>query len=102
MVATGHREGFGRVLIEAMLSKIPVVATESGAHKEIIKNNYNGWLFKTNDINELVNRVIKILELKKKQLNKVLNRAEKTAKKKFNSKKHALEVQKIYIKINSN
>ena len=44
LLAPAENEGFGRSIIEAMISKVPVVAADSGGHVEIIKNNINGLL----------------------------------------------------------
>ena len=93
---TSENEGFNRTIVEGMLSKIPVVAVDSGAHKEIIKNNFNGWLVKRNNLRELTNISIKILNLKKKDLKKIIFRAEKFAKKNFNVRNHVNRISKIY------
>ena len=44
-VTTSIDEGMGRTIIESMLAKTPVLASDSGAHSEIIKDNTNGFLF---------------------------------------------------------
>ena len=45
LIAPSLNDSFGRTIIEAMLMKKPVLAANLGAHKEIIKNLYNGLLF---------------------------------------------------------
>ena len=47
-VLTSHYEGLGLVFLEAMLSKKPIISSNSSAMPEIIKNNYNGLLVKPN------------------------------------------------------
>ena len=42
--ADGDQEGLGLVILEAMASELPVVATNSGGIPQIIKNNINGLL----------------------------------------------------------
>ena len=42
-------EGFGRVTVEAMAYGIPVIGKNSGGTPEIITNNYNGYLYVTNE-----------------------------------------------------
>lgn len=37
-------EGLGIVLLEAMASELPVIATRAGGQVEIVKENYNGFL----------------------------------------------------------
>ena len=99
LIVTSENEGFNRTIVEGMLSKIPVIAVNSGAHKEIIKNNFNGWLVKSNNLKELISISIKILNLKKKPLSKIIFRAEKFAKEKFNPENHVKCISKIYYEI---
>jgi len=99
LIVTSENEGFNRTIVEGMLSKIPVIAVDSGAHKEIIKDKFNGWLVEKNNLNELINVSIKILGLKKNNLKKTIERAEKYAKEKFNVQKHASYISKIYLNL---
>ncbi len=46
-------EGFGNAVVEAMASGMICVCSESGGIKEIIKNNYNGFLIMKDAFNEL-------------------------------------------------
>lgn len=59
-------EGLGLVLLEALASGIPVLATRSGAIPEIIKNKKNGYLVKHGDINNFSKRINDTLKLSKK------------------------------------
>jgi len=47
-LAPSLNDSFGRSVIEAMLLKVPVIASNLGAHKEIIIDSYNGLLFDNN------------------------------------------------------
>jgi glycosyltransferase involved in cell wall biosynthesis len=42
-------EGFGRVTVEAMQRGIPVIGFNSGGTSEIVKNGFNGYLFKSEE-----------------------------------------------------
>lgn len=46
-------EPFGRVIVEAMLSRRPVVASAAGGALELVKPNENGWLTPLGDAAEL-------------------------------------------------
>jgi glycosyltransferase involved in cell wall biosynthesis len=60
LVHTAEREPFGRVIIEAMSHKVPVVAIDSCGPGEIIRDNETGLLVQPEDIEGLSNAMLKI------------------------------------------
>lgn len=61
----------GRVILEALASSLPVIATNNGFAKDMIKNNYNGFLVEYGNIEALysameyfLNESVPICELK--------------------------------------
>ena len=87
----------GFVLIEAAACKIPVFSSDClEGPKEIIKDNINGILFKSNDLNDFLknferfNNIINNKDLKKKL---ILNNLKLI--KKFSLFRHYLELDKI-------
>ena len=60
VVHTADTEPFGRVIIEAMIHGIPVIAAESCGPAEIIEDSVTGLLFKPDDIEELIRAMQKI------------------------------------------
>ena len=48
-------EGIANVVYEAMSVNLPVISSDCGGMKEIIKDGYNGYLFKNRDFLGLVN-----------------------------------------------
>ena len=69
-VATSKREGLPLNLVEAALSKVPIIASKNRGHVEIVKDGINGFIFSTE--NDLISRIIQLnadrellLELKK-------------------------------------
>lgn len=50
-------EGFGRVAVEAMLNKKPVIGANSGATPELIENGKNGFLYEAGDFKELAEKI---------------------------------------------
>lgn len=61
-VLPSFSEGFGIAAVEAMLLKIPVLATQVGGIPEFIRHNDNGWLFNPNSIEDLVEKLKHILK----------------------------------------
>jgi len=99
LLVTAENEGLNRTIVEGMLSKIPVIAVNSGAHSEIIKNDFNGWLVPANNSNLLSKATFKILSFNKNDLEKKLKKAKDYAKNKFSIKKHVEKVSKIYFEM---
>lgn len=54
LVHTAKSEPFGRVIIEAMAHRIPVIASDTGGPAEIIRHNITGLLFKQDDVDDLL------------------------------------------------
>ena len=93
-VLTSNYEGLGLVFLEAMICKKPIIASNTSAMPEIIKNNYNGFLVKPDNPLMLVNSIIKLKN------NKLRFRfganGYKFLKKKFTVNKMYKQTQKIY------
>jgi glycosyltransferase involved in cell wall biosynthesis len=83
LIVASRSESFGRVIIEAMSVKTPVVAVRSGGIPEIIENGINGFLVPSNDPNDLVSIVRPILENREIAASAALKAVE-TVEKKFN------------------
>ena len=60
-------ESFGMVLIEAMRQKVPVICSDSGGMKEIVKNNINGLIFKNNNIYDLKKKLLILINSNNKR-----------------------------------
>ncbi len=56
-VLPSHREGFPNVILEAMASELPVIATNVGAIGELIENEYNGILIEAKQPIELTEAI---------------------------------------------
>lgn len=56
LVCSGS-EAFGRVTVEALKCGIPVIASNVGANPELIKDGYNGILYRKADIDDLAQKI---------------------------------------------
>ena len=56
-----YGESFGIVLLEAMASKTPVIASDDGGIKELIKNGKTGIIVKKGDVKELSEKIAELL-----------------------------------------
>ena len=89
-------EGHNRTIVESMLAKLPVIASNSGGHKETINNKKNGWLFRTNNYMELAKLTINFFKLSKSKKEKIKIHAYKTAFNKFNPEKNKKKIENLY------
>jgi len=63
-VLTSLREGLPRVLVQAAAVGVPSVAFNVDGVPEIIRDNYNGFLVKAKDVEQLENRIMKYMSNK--------------------------------------
>ena len=57
-----HREGVSNSILESMAWGVPVLATNSGGTPEIIKNDENGLLLDTNDVELLSKKILNLID----------------------------------------
>lgn len=62
--ASKKPESFGRSVAEAIAMNTPVIATNHGGVKDIIKDGINGYLINVGDVNELAIKIIESKDLK--------------------------------------
>lgn len=67
-VSASKTEGLPLSILEAMACGLPVVATDAGGTKDIVKNGVNGFLVKVDDEEEMRSAIQKIID------NKILRR----------------------------
>lgn len=69
----GGKEGFGLVIIEAMASGVPVVASNSGGIPNTVTNGVNGILTEERDVDGIASAITDILRDEKMRNNLVAN-----------------------------
>lgn len=92
-----YNEGFPKCLIEANILKIPIVATNVGGCRSIVKNNINGYLVPPRNTDALI-KTLKILILNQNIRLKMFKNSKLINSKYFDE----IEVAKKHIKIYNN
>lgn len=98
LIHTASTEPFGRVIIEAMAHKVPVIAADCGGPAEIIADGKTGLLYEANNIDKLLSAMGKFAsnyELKKD----LTQNAYKSVCENFSSKNYTKEILNIYKKL---
>ena len=72
-------ESLGLVGLEAMSCGCFVIASDNYGPSSYIKNNKNGFTFKSKDPIDLKNRFIEFTNLNNEKLNKIISKAKETA-----------------------
>tara|TARA_B100000902_G_C27294697_1_gene909241 strand:+ start:838 stop:1923 length:1086 start_codon:yes stop_codon:yes gene_type:complete len=88
-----ENESFGIVLIEAMASKVAVLASDINGYNDLIDNK-NGLLFKNKDINDLSNKLTLLIENDNLR-NNLINNGYKFSTK-YNWQNISKDILKIY------
>ena len=66
-VLPSYSEGFPMVVLEAMASGLPIVATRVGAIPEMIKNDINGYVVDIKSIDQLTDKIKHLIEYPEKR-----------------------------------
>lgn len=82
-----HSEGFGHVILEAMLLRRPVIATPVGGIKDSIEDGVNGLSFPVNDDKTLADKIM-MLHIDKELVARLTENGYKTVTEKFNPENH--------------
>jgi len=94
-------EGMGRVILEAMLCDVPVIATNVGGIVDLVKDNETGLLVEPNNPNMLKEKILLIFNDFKLKY-KLISNAKKILNEKFTAKKMVEDINKIYLKVLEN
>ena len=94
-IVPSSMEAFGRVTVEAMMGRIPVLASDAGANPELIEKEKNGWLFQVNNPEALAEKMYKIIR-GEYNLDQMSEYAYKSVRNKFTSDKNTNTIEEIY------
>ena len=95
LVHPSIKEPFGRVIVEAMAFKIPVVAYNLGGPKEIIQNEVSGFLVEPYNYKSIAEKVLILLSDKSKRI-AFGEEGRKIVQMNFNIEKKAKELELVF------
>ena len=88
-------EPFGKVVIEGMAMRKPVVATEAGGPTEVIESGYDGFLVPPNDPQPMADCIIRLLQ-DRELARKMGEAAFEKVHKRFGVLEYVAAVEKLY------
>jgi glycosyltransferase involved in cell wall biosynthesis len=97
-VLPSRREAFGYVLLEAMVTHLPIIASQIGGIPEVVEDRKTGILFEPEDTESLSKAITSLLKdiQKRKQMGEA---GHTRATQKFSAKVMAENYEKLYEKI---
>jgi glycosyltransferase involved in cell wall biosynthesis len=97
VVVPSHNEAFGRVIVEAWATGVPVIATCRGGPAELITDGVDGLLFRPGDTRAMANAMSSIL--RDASLAERLSGTGRTRSREFSMDNHAEKISQIYARI---
>lgn len=83
------------VVLEAMACGVPVIVSDFGGTKEIVKDNYVGYTFKTGDQKDLINKINKFFSLSSERISEMKRNCRHEAELKYNLENNANKIKCI-------
>ena len=99
LILPSVEEGIANVVIESMGLGTPVISSDCGGMKEVIKNGKNGLLFKSRNLKDLSNCMEYIINLNDKDRNLMIKNAKKTIINRFSVDRLGFDMYELYHKI---
>jgi glycosyltransferase involved in cell wall biosynthesis len=92
------QEGFGRVAVEGMLSRKPVILSNSGALPELVVEKENGFLYTPGDFNELAEKIEYFIG-NRNEIERMGQNGYDFAKTKFNEEEYSKKIIKEFMEL---
>ena len=97
--ASKEPEAFGRIAVEAQAMEKPIIASNIGGSNETIINNKTGFLFESENPEDLKKKIIVALNLDESILKSMGNEGRKNIIKKYNVEKMCFSTYSEYLKL---
>ncbi len=89
-----YQEGFGGVILEAMMMGVPVVSFDSGGISECYTNNHSGYIVKQYDTDAAAEAVIRLIQ--NPEIHRQMSRNALVEIQKFSYQRHFSEIEAVY------
>lgn len=99
LILPSVEEGIANVVLESMGLSIPIITSDCGGMKEIIKHKENGLVFKSRNIEDLIKNMKTITEMNETKKNDMIKSALHYVKKNHNLSLIGFEMKKLYLKV---
>lgn len=94
-IMSSKAEAFGRTTVEYMFAGIPVIATDTGANKELINDGIDGFIFRDGNEKELADKLVFFIN-NQELIKKLGESARNKALEQFTAEKNASSIYDIY------
>ena len=94
-------EPFGLVITEAMAYSVPVVASDRGAPKEIIKHGLDGFIVNPEETGKLAETIIRLLSDEDLRC-KIGDKGRESVSREYNLTNYSQLIKKVYLKVIGN
>lgn len=96
-IVASQFEAFGRITIEYMNLKIPVIAANKENNSNLINHGENGFLFDTSIANSLFDQVKMLLNMSSSEIEKLVSNAENFSKTTYNMDMYVTKVEGVLV-----
>jgi glycosyltransferase involved in cell wall biosynthesis len=90
-------EGTSITVLEAMASELPVIVSDVGGNRDIVKHNQTGYLFKCNDTNQF-NIIIEKILTNRNEMKKIGESARASIEQNYNINNFVKKYESVYKK----
>lgn len=91
-------EGFGLATVEYMMAGLPVIASDSGANPEVVKDGITGLLYRFGDADDLRKKIMYMIENRERR-EQMGAAALKHARENFSAESNARAIYREYISV---
>ena len=99
LILPSVEEGIANVVLESMSLGLPVISSDCGGMKKVIKNNYNGFNFRSRDVDQLKIIMEKMIYLPKIKRNKLIKNAKIEIEERFGLERLGEEMKNLYLSL---